>query len=401
MIQGASENCSNEKPALWTRNFVTCAAANFLLFFSFYQLLPVLPLYIFEKFQTDNATAGIIISLYTIGALCCRPFAGFLVDSLSRKPLYFWTFFAFTICFVGYWALGLLPLLAVVRFMHGVFFGISTTASNTVAIDTLPASRRGEGIGYFGISVNLAFATGPMTGMFLYEAFGSNLVFSISIALCVIGLILVKTLNVKPRPKVARPPLSLDRFFLTRAIPQFINFIFVGFAYGPVTNYISLYAKELGIGGSGWFYALIAAGLIMNRVLTGKLIDRGWLTRLVGIGMTIIVAAYCLLAFCNGPIVFFISAFLIGTSLGLIFPGYQTMCVNLARHDQRGTANSTYLSGWDIGIGAGILVGGSMAEHFGMHQQVFIACAVALAIADIMFWTYTSKHYLKNKLEGV
>lgn len=393
-------NTNEPRPALWTRNFVTVAAANFLLFFSFYQLLPVLPLYIFEKFQTDNSTAGIIISLYTIGALCCRPFAGFLVDSLSRKPLYFWTFFAFTLCFVGYWALGLLPLLALVRFLHGIFFGISTTASNTVAIDALPASRRGEGIGYFGISVNLAFATGPMTGMFLYEAFGSNLVFAISIALCVIGLILVKTLNVKPKEKKPHAPLSLDRFFLTKAVPQFINFIFVGFAYGPVTNYISLYAKELGIGGSGWFYALIAAGLIMNRVLTGRLIDRGWLTRLVGIGMTIIVAAYTMLAFCNGPLVFFVSAFLIGTSLGLIFPGYQTMCVNLARHDQRGTANSTYLSAWDIGIGIGILAGGSMAQKFGMHQQVFVACAIALAIADIMFWAYTSRHYMKNKLEG-
>ncbi|MCQ2091527.1 MAG: MFS transporter [Fibrobacter sp.] len=394
-------NESVEKPALWTRNFVTCAAANFLLFFSFYQLLPVLPLYIFEKFQTDNSTAGIIISLYTIGALCCRPFAGFLVDSLSRKPLYFWTFFAFTLCFVGYWTIGLLPLMAVVRFMHGVFFGVSTTASNTVAIDTLPSSRRGEGIGYFGISVNLAFATGPMTGMFLYEGLGANVVFAISVALCIIGLILVKTLQVKPKEKKPHAPLSLDRFFLTKAIPQFINFIFVGFAYGPVTNYISLYAKELGIGGSGWFYALIAAGLILNRVLTGRLIDRGWLTRLIGIGMTLIVVAYTILAFCNSAIVFFVSAFLIGTSLGLIFPGYQTMCVNLARHDQRGTANSTYLSGWDIGIGAGILVGGSMAEHFGMYQQVFVACAIALALADIMFWTYTSKHYLKNKLEGV
>ncbi len=394
-------NESVEKPALWTRNFVTCAAANFLLFFSFYQLLPVLPLYIFEKFQTDNSTAGIIISLYTIGALCCRPFAGFLVDSLSRKPLYFWTIFAFTLCFVGYWTIGLLPLMAVVRFMHGVFFGVSTTASNTVAIDTLPSSRRGEGIGYFGISVNLAFATGPMTGMFLYEGLGANVVFAISVALCIIGLILVKTLQVKPKEKKPHAPLSLDRFFLTKAIPQFINFIFVGFAYGPVTNYISLYAKELGIGGSGWFYALIAAGLILNRVLTGRLIDRGWLTRLIGIGMTLIVVAYTILAFCNSAIVFFVSAFLIGTSLGLIFPGYQTMCVNLARHDQRGTANSTYLSGWDIGIGAGILVGGSMAEHFGMHQQVFVACAIALALADIMFWTFTSKHYLKNKLEGV
>ena len=395
-----SEQLVNTKPALWTRHFTTCAAANFLLFFSFYQLLPILPMFIIDKFQTDNATAGIIISLYTIGALACRPFAGFLVDTLSRKPLYFWTFFAFTLCFIGYKTLGLIPLLALLRFMHGLCFGISTTASNTVAIDALPSSRRGEGIGYFGISVNLAFATGPMTGMFLYEAFGDNIVFAISIILCVIGLVLVQTLKVAPKEKKPHAPLSLDRFFLTRAIPQFVNFIFVGFAYGPVTNYIALYAKELGIGGSGWFYALIAAGLIINRITTGRLIDKGYLVHLVGTGMTLNIIAYFMLAFCHTPITFFASAFLIGTSLGLIFPGYQTMCVNLARHDQRGTANSTYLSGWDIGIGIGILAGGSMAEHFGMHQQVFFTCGVALVIADILYFTWTARHYLRNKLEG-
>ena len=125
---------ATQKPALWTRNFVTVAAANFLLFFSFYQLLPILPLYIIEKFQTDNATAGFIISLYTIGALACRPFAGFLVDTLSRKPLYFWTFFAFTACFLGYKTVAFLPILAAVRSAHGFFFCVSSPPSNAVSI---------------------------------------------------------------------------------------------------------------------------------------------------------------------------------------------------------------------------------------------------------------------------
>lgn len=385
---------------LWNKTFVTVAIANFLLFFSFYQLLPILPLFIIDEFNSDSATAGFIISLYTIGALACRPFAGFMVDSLNRKPLYFWTFFGFTLCFIGYKAFGILPMLALVRFLHGLFFGISSTASNTVAIDSLPASRRGEGIGYFGVSVNIAFATGPMTGMFLYEAFGDDIVFILSVALCVVGLALVKTLKIKAKEKKVRPKLSLDRFFLVRALPQFVNFIFVGFAYGPVTNYIALYANELGIGGSGWFYALIAIGLILNRVMTGRLVDKGYLLHLVGAGMTINVFAYLLLSFCNSPVMFFASAFLIGTSLGLIIPGYQTMCVNLARHDQRGTANSTYLSGWDVGIGAGILAGGAMASAFGAHRQVFFICAIALIFADIMFIFYTGKYYLKHKLEG-
>ena len=176
--------------------------------------------------------------------------------------------------------------------------------------------------------------------------------------------------------------------------------VYCGRRYPSDANYIALYTQELGISGSGWFYALIAAGLILNRVMTGRLIDKGYLIHLVGTGMTLNVVAYFILAFSHSPITFFVAAFLIGTSLGLIFPGYQTMCVNLARHDQRGTANSTYHSGWDIGIGAGILAGGSMAGHFGNHQPVFLACAVALVIADILYFAWTSRHYLKNKLEG-
>ena len=76
------------------------------------------------------------------------------------------------------------------------------------------------------------------------------------------------------------------------------------------------------------------------------------------------------------------------------------MCVNLARHDQRGTANSTYLSGWDIGIGLGILAGGAMAGRFGGYRPVFLACAVSLLVADVLFFAVTSRHYLRKKLEG-
>ena len=58
-MENSSPTVNNK---LWTRTFVTVSAANFLLFFSFYQLLPILPLFIIDKFRTDNATAGFIIS---------------------------------------------------------------------------------------------------------------------------------------------------------------------------------------------------------------------------------------------------------------------------------------------------------------------------------------------------
>ncbi len=385
---------------LWSKAFVLVGVTNFLLFFAFYELLPILPLYIFEKFHAGATVSGIIISLYTIGALFCRPFAGFLVDSFSRKPLYFVMYFFFTAMFVGYIAAGALLVLGIVRLLHGISFGIASTAGSTIAIDVLPSSRRGEGIGYFGVTTNLAFATGPMTGMFLYESHGANPVIVLSLTLCVIGLLLILPIRTKLKPiKKDAAPLSLDRFFLTKAIPQFLNMLFIGCAYGPLTNYVALYARQNHLSGSGYFYALIAVGLISSRLLTGKLIDRGYLTRLVSIGLALVTAAYFLFSLIPDQAVFLLSAFFIGSGLGLVFPGYQTMCVNLARHDQRGTATSTYLTGWDLGIGMGILVGGPLAEAFS-YATMFFCCAALLLVSAIFFVKKTAPHYLSNKLEG-
>lgn len=385
---------------LWSRAFVLVGITNFLLFFAFYELLPILPLYIFEKFRAGATVSGIIISLYTIGALFCRPFAGFLVDSFSRKPLYFVMYFLFTAMFIGYAAAGTLLVLGIVRLLHGISFGIASTAGSTIAIDVLPSSRRGEGVGYFGVTTNLAFATGPMTGMFLYEFHGASPVIALSIALCVIGLLLILPIRTKIKPiKKDAVPLSLDRFFLTKAIPQFLNMLFIGCAYGPLTNYVALYARQNDLSGSGYFYALIAVGLISSRLLTGKLIDRGYLTRLVSIGLALVTAAYFLFSLFPEQIVFLLSAFFIGSGLGLVFPGYQTMCVNLARHDQRGTATSTYLTGWDLGIGMGILAGGPLAETFS-YATMFFCCATLLLVSAIFFMKKTAPHYLANKLEG-
>lgn len=385
---------------LWTKAFVLVGITNFLLFFAFYELLPILPLFIFEKFHAGATVSGIIISLYTIGALFCRPFAGFLVDSFSRKPLYFITFFLFSAMFIGYAAAGALFVLGVIRLLHGICFGIASTAGNTIAIDVLPSSRRGEGIGYFGVTTNLAFAAGPMTGMFLYESHGANPVIALSLLLCVIGLVLILPIKTKQKPlKKDAAPLSLDRFFLTKAIPQFLNMLFIGCAYGPLTNYVALYARQNNLSGSGYFYALIAIGLIASRLLTGKLIDRGYLTRIVSIGLVFVTGAYFLFSLIPNQAVFLLSAFLIGAGLGLVFPGYQTMCVNLARHDQRGTATSTYLTGWDLGIGVGILVGGPLAEVFSF-ATMFFWCAVLLLVSAVFFMKKTAPHYLLNKLEG-
>ena len=154
---------------LWNRNYCKVMAANSSLFFAFYVLTPLLPLYLSEQFGATKDVIGLVLSGYTVTALVMRPFSGFLVDSFPRKTVLMVSFVLFSIFFAGYLAASTLLLFTIVRTLHGGPFGALTVANSTVAIDVLPSSRRTEGIGYYGLSNNLAMAIAPTIGIFIYR----------------------------------------------------------------------------------------------------------------------------------------------------------------------------------------------------------------------------------------
>ena len=167
------------KDKLVTKNYIEILAANFLLYFGFYLLMPVLPFYLAEIFNSEKGTIGIILSCYTIAALCIRPFSGYLLDTFARKPLYLLAYFLFTAAFGGYLLAGTLTLFTLIRIFHGLAFGTVTVAGNTVVIDIMPSSRRGEGLGYYGMMNNTAMSIGPMVGLFLHNAYSFEVIFGV------------------------------------------------------------------------------------------------------------------------------------------------------------------------------------------------------------------------------
>ena len=158
------------KDKLITPSYCLILSANFLLYFGFWLMMPVLPFYLSEVFNADKAMIGVVLSCYTIAALCIRPFSGYLLDTFARKPLYLVAYFIFTAIFGGYLVAGTLTLFVMFRIVHGVSFGMVTVGGNTVVIDIMPSSRRGEGLGYYGLANNIAMSIGPMVGLFMHDA---------------------------------------------------------------------------------------------------------------------------------------------------------------------------------------------------------------------------------------
>lgn len=347
-------------------------AANFTLFFAFYVLTPLLPLYLSEHFGATKDVIGLVLSGYTITALLVRPFSGYVVDTFPRKTVLMIAFGLFAIFFAGYLAASTLLLFTIVRTLHGGPFGSVTTANATVAIDVLPSSRRTEGIGYYGLSNNLAMATAPTIGIWLYQFTNSfEFLFWLALIVACAGWLIDSTVKL-PQKDIVRQKstLSLDRFFLTRGWLLGLNMVAFGFSFGVLSNYLAIYGKEvMGItGGTGTYFLLCSVGLILSRLQGSKALRAGRVTHNAATGMVISLVGYTLfilmptLAQSLMFIGYYSSALLIGLGNGHMWPAFQNMTINVARNNQRGTANSTILISWDIGMGLGILIGGIVAE---------------------------------------
>jgi len=416
---------------LWNKNYIKVMTANFSLFFAFYVLTPLLPLYLSETFGATKDVIGLVLSGYTITALLFRPFSGFMVDSFNRKTVLMYCFAGFSIFFAGYMAASSLLLFTIVRTLHGGPFGALTVANSTVAIDVLPSSRRNEGIGYYGLSNNLAMAIAPTIGLFIYHhTHNFELLFWIALVVATGGWIVDATVQLPKSAKnipesssqdrtgisnavQQRRTISFDRFFLVRGWLLGVNMVFFGFCFGVLSNYLAIYGQEeLGrTGGTGTYFLLCSLGLMLSRLTGSKGLREGRLVQNAGGGMLVSLVGYTifiliptLVSFYSplsilplDDLAYFGSALLIGLGNGHMWPAFQNMIISMAHHNERGTANSTILISWDIGMGLGILLGGIIAEHLG-YNAAFWTVALVNALGVSLFFLRTMTFFQKLSL---
>lgn len=396
------------KDKLVTPSYLLIIAANFLQFFGFWLLIPVLPFYLQEVFGADKTSIGAILSCYTVAALCIRPFSGYLLDTFARKPLYLLAYFLFTAMFGGYLLAGTLTLFILFRVIHGISFGMVTVSGNTIVIDIMPSSRRGEGLGYYGLANNIAMSIGPMTGLFLHDAsVGYTFIFCCSLGACLVGFLCASLVKTPYKPSVKREPLSLDRFILLKGIPAGISLLLLSIPYGMTTNYVAMYAKQIGLTAStGFFFTLMAIGMAISRLFSGKWVDRGMITQVIHIGLYLVCFCFFSLSACgwvatwNLPVTtccFFAISLLLGIGFGIMFPAYNTLFVNLAPNKQRGTATSTYLTSWDVGIGIGMVAGGYIAE-VSTFKMAYLFGALLTVVSLFYFKGKVAPHFHRFRL---
>lgn len=396
------------KERLVTSSYCYILSANFLLFFGFYLLMPVLPFYLTEEFGTGSGMAGAVLSCYTIAALSVRPFSGYLLDTFARKPLYLLAFFVFTSVFAGYLLAGTLTLFTILRVVHGFSFGMVTVARQhgRDRYHALFAPGRGTGVlrtGQQHSDVGRSDGgTVPARRLLVRGDFR------------LLADLLARWASQWPRwsrrpsgTQVKREPVSLDRFILVKGIPAGVDLLMLSIPYGMTTTYVAMYARQIGIThGMGVFFTLMAVGMAISRIFSGRQVDKGRVTRVIAWGMYLVCLCFFALSSCallmrlNETLslwIFFSVALFLGVGFGTMFPAFNTLFVNLAPNNQRGTATSTYLTSWDVGIGIGLLLGGYIAQISTFDKAyLFGAC---LTVASIVYFQWkVAPHFERNKL---
>ena len=386
--------------AIFRGNFVLVFVASLLVFTAFYIMLPTLPVFLTRELKIEEGQTGLVLAVYTLAALLIRPFTGFMIDRFGRKWFYILSLLLFAIIFLGYPLAGAFALMLIVRFAHGLVWGVATTTGSTLIVDIVPAERRGEGIGLYGLAMTIPMALGPFTGLHLTQNNNYPLMFLCAGFLAFAGFALTLFIKYPAVPDAAIIKFSFRNLLESTSLPVTFNLLLINITYGGLVSFVSLYAIKTGIGNTGIFFIVFASGIALARIYMGKIFDRRGPKALSAGGILFLAIGHIILGLFINTTGFMIAGFLLGLGSGVVFPAFQAMVNNLVPPQRRGAANSTLFSGLDLGIGLGMLITGFLSHAIGLPHTYLIYAGLNL-IALVFFLFISLTHYQKILLNGV
>ncbi|WP_067841005.1 MFS transporter [Amphibacillus sediminis] len=367
---------------IWTKDFALVCLANFFIFLGFQMTLPTIPLLVKSLGGTDQVI-GMITGIFTLSSLLLRPYAGHALESKGRQFIYM-TGLAIFVVSVGLYAIiPTIGLLFLVRMVQGVGWGFSTTATGTIATDLIPPSRRGEGMGYFGLSGNLALAFGPTLGLTLAGLLSFTQLFLIIATLGIVSFLLATQIGYKKVEAIPNKSitLKLDIFEKSSLKPSTLLF-FITVSFGGIASFLPLYTTQKGITGIELYFLCYALALLISRTFAGRLYDLKGHRAIFLPGSCLIVLAMLLLSWLPNSGALLIAGALYGFGFGSIQPALQAWAINEAPANRRGMANATFYGFFDLGIGLGAMIFGMVAGLLGYSYIYLIAaCSVIISMA--------------------
>ena len=386
------------KPAakLWTRDLVLIILVNLCVFTNHIMSLSTFPFYI-QSLGGSEAVAGICAAAFAFVAVIIRPFVGWWLDNGVRKVALVVGLLLLGAAPLGYVFVPVLSMSIAFRMLHGIGLSFSNSTTATVASDVICRPRFAEGMGYFGMATALASAIAPALGLSLMEVFGFGTLYAVAAGIAGLGLVLFAFVRTR---KVNVPKKKLDlRTIINRdSLPATATMLVFMLTFGALENFVAIFAAENSLPSGSIYFIVMSVMLLVVRVTLGKLVDQRGEAIFVYTCNAAMLVAFLLMALVPNTATYILSAALAGYAFGGLEPSLQSMAVHTSTNETRGSANSTFLCGYDIGYGLGGGLAGSLITAMGyssMWMIVSLAC-VASVLIYVVWARHSDTSFSKN-----
>ncbi|MGH1287124.1 MFS transporter [Bacillus toyonensis] len=377
---------------LWTNSFIQMSFAMLFLFTGFYLLVPTLPLFI-KEIGGNESQVGLMMGMFTIAAVVIRPIIGGMLDQYGRRSFIIFGLILFGLTMYSYNLASTIVLLAVLRVIHGVTWAVSTTAVGTAITDIIPDSRRGEGMGWYGMAMTIAMAIGPMIGLWVVQYYSFHGLFLLATLLSFMAVILSLITKMPFTPQKEKGKIQLfEKSVLSITVVVF----FLSFAYGGITTFLPLFASSINVN-PGTFFLVYAIALTIVRPISGKLLDKYGEVFIILPALCITILAIVVLTIANGLTGIIIAATLYGVGFGSAQPALQAAMLTIVDPSKRGVANASFFTAFDLGIGLGAILLGFVSQMFG-YRILFTASSVSAVLALLVFGMFVRRKLSKKEL---
>ncbi|KWW17551.1 MULTISPECIES: MFS transporter [Bacillaceae] len=378
------------RPNLWTKDFIIVSSINFFITLIFYLLMVTLAIYAVNELNASTSQAGLISGIFIIGTLIGRLFIGRFIDSIGRKKTLFIGLIFFTLTTILYFVDLGIGFLLVNRLIHGMAMGMASTATGTIVAQIIPATRKGEGIGYYSMSATLATAIGPFIGLYMAQHTSFQVIFSFCLALGLISLVTAFFLYVPALKGTAKAAESkgfkLSNFIEPKALPISLITLILAFCYSSVLSFISFYAIEIDlVNTASFFFVIYAVAVLVSRPFSGPLMDRRGANFIMYPAFMIFGAGLLLLSITTNSFTLLAAGFLIGLGFGNMQSSSQAIAVKLTPPHRMGMATSTFFIMLDAGLGFGPYILGFIIPITG-YSTLYVILGVAVIATSVLYF---------------
>ena len=409
-----NDNLRGESPReqLWSTTFVLVVVSTLCCFMVGQGLNSSTSVYV-ALYGGTAAYAGVLAAVFSGAAAVVRLLSGPLIDGRGRRIVMLVGFAVLIVGTVGPLFTHDVAPFVVFRILQGAGFSAVTTASATAAADTLPASRMGEGIGYYGLGQAIAMSIGPAFALALVSMDPAENLFIGATAAAALGLALIFFCRYEKHPETlpeeavyrrereekrtrsegaksegARREGFISRIFEKRALPGTLPTLVIAPAFGFVIFFVGLYGTSLGVGNAGLFYTLSAVSMIIVRLKSGAFMDRFAPIKILPVALAFGVVAFAMLIACGTVLdsspardaVFYLAGIVYGPCIGIVNPLNQAVAVKNTPPERWGAANALFQLAIDVGIGCASVIWGLVNDSFGF--PVTICCVICCAVAS-------------------